>query len=303
MLLLLACWVEEPEPGDSPVEADADTDADADADSDADGDSDADTDVACTGCYVDIAPGGEHGCALTDELEVVCWGHEAYWTGRNEDLVYQDLEGGARSMCGRRQGEQRWDCWGLQPPSGLAGDWEQVAFGRGNPSFCGIDADDGLHCSYDAGSLQVAADADILNMACALTLEGEVVCFGVNDTVTWEGGAGWERVAAGGLAACAWNEGGAIACEDVFQHVADWSPPSTGYVEVSMSFQAACGMKADGSVQCWGPESDALITDYPSDTGFTGLAVASNHACVLTPAGEGLCWGSDINGKLDVPAP
>ena len=63
------------------------------------------------------------------------------------------------------------------------------------------------------------------------------------------------------------------------------------YVQVGAG-NDTCGLKDDGSVECWGGLAN-------QDGPFIQLSVGLWHACGLKPNGSVDCWGSDVTGQAD----
>ena len=69
-----------------------------------------------------------------------------------------------------------------------------------------------------------------------------------------------------------------------------------------------CGVRAGGSVECWGGVRELHEGKVPPrpDVGFPGgefvsVSVGGAHACGLRPSGEAVCWGVDWFGQADAP--
>src|SRR5207253_2602875 len=71
---------------------------------------------------------------------------------------------------------------------------------------------------------------------------------------------------------------------------------SYGYATIdpaaTTSGDATCVIQDDGSLSCWGENSDGEAT--PPAGAFNGLTMTWNHACALAAAdGSVTCWGRD----------
>ena len=79
--------------------------------------------------------------------------------------------------------------------------------------------------------------------------------------------------------------------------------------------EAACVIKLDGTVWCWGSNNDGrlgkldreLVSKDPvairGATDATQIAVGWEHGCALQRAGTVVCWGSNEDGQLGTPSP
>lgn len=122
---------------------------------------------------------------------------------------------------------------------------------------------------------------------CAVAMDGSVRCWGYND-------AG--QLGSGQL-------GGQSAAPVVVMGM-------TGAVQVGTGRSQACARRADGTVRCWGSNSDGQLgdgtttqqltaaTDVVNVTAAVDLALTASHVCVRDAAGAAMCWGSNTYGQL-----
>jgi hypothetical protein len=74
--------------------------------------------------------------------------------------------------------------------------------------------------------------------------------------------------------------------------------PSTRYERVSAGAFHTCGKRANGTVKCWGRNTDGQAT---AESGiFLDVTAASAHSCGLRDVGTVECWGLDTEGQ-DTP--
>lgn len=73
------------------------------------------------------------------------------------------------------------------------------------------------------------------------------------------------------------------------------------YVQVATSFYTSCGLRADGSVHCWGRK---LVQDNRMDWPgpYVQISMKYLHVCGLRPDGRADCWGDNTAGQSDAPA-
>ena len=67
--------------------------------------------------------------------------------------------------------------------------------------------------------------------------------------------------------------------------------PIGEFASVSAGRRHTCGLRADGSVACWGDDSDGRST--PPGGQFTSVSVGGDHTCGLRAEGSVVCWGAD----------
>ena len=67
-----------------------------------------------------------------------------------------------------------------------------------------------------------------------------------------------------------------------------------GFTEISSGANHACGLRANGSIACWG--SNVFGQATPPTTGvFTSMSSGDAHTCALRNDGAVVCWGSINN--------
>ena len=80
----------------------------------------------------------------------------------------------------------------------------------------------------------------------------------------------------------------------------DLTPQGT-FTAVSAGYDHSCGLRTNGTAQCWGPENGFGQTDAPSGT-FTVIATGRLHSCGLRTDGTAQCWGNNEHGETDAPS-
>lgn len=72
------------------------------------------------------------------------------------------------------------------------------------------------------------------------------------------------------------------------------------YVQVATSFYNSCGLRADGSVNCWGRAAGQEgMEDRPGP--YVQISMRYLHICGLRPDGRAECWGDNTAGQSDAP--
>ncbi|MEC9071961.1 MAG: hypothetical protein VX938_06250, partial [Myxococcota bacterium] len=156
--------------------------------------------------------------------------------------------------------------------------------------------------------------------ACGLQTDGGVMCWGENDQGQSDDQDGpFSMVSAGGTHTCALQTNGDIFCwgdngqgqvgDDAEANNFGVDPGFTSvtagpFVDVAAGAYHSCGMKADGSVTCWGYNDDTQL-DVPGTLPeedpvvFTDIAAGDRHNCGIVDDGSILCWGSNSFSKVD----
>lgn len=222
--------------------------------------------------------GQDHACAVTEERSVQCWGwNRMYELGngsQGSSPVPVDVRGLDEPVVGVATGTL-FSC-ALTATGGVRC-WGWNYFGQvGNGSD-----EESIAMPSEVVGLQsgVRAVTAGYRHACALTVTGEVYCWGSNEV-------------------------GALGQSGVYQsnvplHVDGLGP---GVVAVDAGHQYSCAVTAEGDVKCWGnmypiPQE---VTGFPGRA--VGVSIGVGYACALIDGGEVACWG-DIPGYESVDAP
>ncbi len=232
-----------------------------------------------------VAAGFDFTCALTTGGGVKCWGvgHDGQLgdgttqarslpgdvTGLTEGVVA--IAAGYQHACAIT-GSGSVKCWG-------ANDRGQLGDGTTTNRTTPVDA-------FGLGSGVAALSLDRFSTsrhACALTADGGVKCWGVNDQGELGDGTTITRtlpVDVRGL------PGRATAIATGLNH--------------------SCALMADGRVMCWGRgamlgndafENSLTPVEVGGLSGVTGIAAGLQHTCVLMRGGV-KCWGANFHGEL-----
>lgn len=219
--------------------------------------------------------GDDHACAVTDKASVQCWGankqHQLGNGGtesspvpvdvRSLDEPITDVAAGLGFSCALTAAGGL-QCWG-------ANYLGQVGSGSDEPSITSPSEVVGLQ----SGVSSVAAG---YRHACALTVAGEVHCWGSNES----GSLGQVGL---------WQSNVPVRVEGL----------GPGVVAVDAYDQYSCAVTAEGGVKCWGwipDEYEGGMHTVPQGvTGFSGavlgVSVGIGYACATTDRGELACWG------------
>ena len=78
------------------------------------------------------------------------------------------------------------------------------------------------------------------------------------------------------------------------------TPPDNTFTAISAGPAHTCGLRTDGTAQCWGKNANGE-TDAPDGVTFTAVTAGDGHSCALRVDGTAQCWGSNRSGRTDVP--
>lgn len=285
---------------------------------------------------------GDSGCVRTKDGRVQCWGLRvepgSYDTG---DTSFRPLAGQTRvddldlndsTLCVRSDGQPRCFVRGetsqpvLQAPTSagvLDGD---LALG-GFTSCVSTEAE----TSCRDGVKLVGASSVVVSdhHACALRDEGDVWCWGANESgqiagddvprcglpVSASSGPAID-VAVGAHFTCVAERGSGVRCRGAgFGPTWTFVPASEGAARLVAGRAHACLFDDEGRVRCWGAGSlgqlGADTTNSATNAVAVGgidapvvqLAAAGDHTCALTQRGQVWCWGLTMGAQRHYGTP
>ena len=271
-----------------------------------------------------VSAGQQHTCALMTDGTVQCWGDNMFGQLGDGTTTMRPLPGLVPGLEGIVQLDSHNTnhvctltntgqvmCWG-------ANRFGQVGDGsfsnRTNPTHV-------ENLPESIRSVNVGG-----THTCALTSEGDVICWGANNFGQSGKNPGWAPVDVLGLAAnvksididydhaCAIADGG-VKCwgNNGFGQLGDGTRTTrfkptdvvglnNGVKTVDLGYLFTCALTESGEVKCWGQNAgiNSLVpVDAPGMLKhIKGLAVGEAHVCVLTQGNGVKCWGSNRFGQL-----
>ena len=72
-----------------------------------------------------------------------------------------------------------------------------------------------------------------------------------------------------------------------------------GFTQVSAGYLHTCGVRTDGTLACWGSNSDGQAT--PPDGTFSQVSAGGFHTCGVRTDGTLACWGGNSDGQATPP--
>ena len=226
-----------------------------------------------------IATGWYHTCALTTGGGVKCWGAiGSELVPAPIDIIglesgVQAIVAGAAHNCALTTGGGV-KCWGYN-------EYGQLGDGTTHGSSVPVEVS-GL-----ASSVQAIA-AGVVH-TCALTIGGEVKCWGHNSSGQLGDGTTTDRLTPGGVSGLV-----------------------SGVQAISASAHHTCVLTAGGGANCWGQNGYGQLGDgtliqrsVPAEvvglslmSGGQVIAAGERHTCALTTGGGVKCWGYNEYGQL-----
>lgn len=226
---------------------------------------------------VAITGRNQHGCALSVEGDVYCWG-----------------DSGAATVSGQPSDN----------PLRVEGLPAVVSVSAGRDHSCAVGEDGGVYCwgSNTSGELGVEPSSD------GVANPDPIAVAGIDDAVL---------VSAGGSHTCAVLSGGQVACwggnsrgqlgtgglDNQSSHTPIVIDGLGGVFDLDTGTNHSCVITADRAVSCWGgnlgSEADRRLPErIAGAAGVLDVVAGRSHTCALHFTGTVSCWGSGQAGQL-----
>ena len=129
-------------------------------------------------------------------------------------------------------------------------------------------------------------------------LTGTIQCVAFRGTPVAREGQ-FSAVSVGSQHSCGLRTDGTVECwgDDT---VGQTRAPAGQFSAVSAGGQHSCGLRTDGTVECWGANT-IRQTDAPAGQ-FSAVSAGGRHSCGLRTDGTVECWGDNTSGQTDAPA-
>lgn len=297
-----------------------------------------------------IVAGGNHTCAILGQGSVACWGYQSTGPigdgihSSSPVPVSVKAEAGLLSLEGVTG-------LGLGSNHTCAATKDGAALCWGNGSEGQVGSGDAaiapLPVAVPVAAEPVIAVYAGQETSCALASTGVVRCWGKNSNGELGNGVSAsvalpsavktgtsafsaDTISAGSFHTCAtvggtarcWGQGGYGQLGTDTATIGEAMPTAvtagpgqssdlTGVVKLSAGAYHSCALLKDGTVKCWGVNSDGqlgtgdiVIRRAPvSVTGLGGpatdVAVGESHTCAVV-AGAAVCWGKNSNGQIGI---
>jgi hypothetical protein len=224
-----------------------------------------------------------HACGVREDGTLACWGTDAAGETTPPPGTFKSVSTGVTHTCAIRD-DDTVSCWGdpllTAAPSGR---FREVS--SGVTHSCGLRFDDRVVCWGLPHDLQLdvpSAFADAAPRFTQLSAGGDA-----SHEMT---DLGYELTGKTGL--CGIDEQGKIHCSGALID----QPPNGTFVAVSTGAGAACAIRSDGLLECWGALS--LPEGEPAEA-MEHVSVGHALACAVSRAGAIRCWDFEPDADSD----
>ena len=279
--------------------------------------------------YSAVEVGDNYSCGLRTDGIVVCWGlNDANQASPPADTKFTEISAGQRLTCGLRE-DGTIQCWGR---GNLPPDGEFRALTVDDNHGCAIGIDGLAECwvirNYgNTAKAKAPVDVRFVDIAasaihsCGLTDEIPVLrsveCWGGDQATGWFTGGGQvsDRPRGTGFLEVAADSEYSCAIRTPSRKITCWGsdrllffgptgrtiPTDGEFLDVAPGHQHACGIRLDGSITCWGRDTDRVLKDAPASGKYIDISSGDFHSCALRDNGTIECWGRNNDGQTDVP--
>lgn len=272
-----------------------------------------------------IATAQHHSCAISADGSASCWGQNHSGELGNGTMDPQSVASpvvgggspliaiatGVEHSCAITRERAVW-CWGFGAYGQLGDGYKET---RTEPVAA-------MRFNGDAAELALGNAH-----SCALTVYGEVRCWGSNAVgqlgagINIDGrpaplavvdlGPGVKAIAAGAYHSCAITATGGVKCwgQNGAHELGDGTTTNrnrpvsvqgleANVVGISAHGLQTCALTLSDAVKCWGNYEEALVDVAGLEGKIAMIAVGSAHGCALMATGSLKCWGFNDNGQL-----
>jgi hypothetical protein len=175
--------------------------------------------------YVDLAISNIHGCAITEQQRLECWGQwgavkEAPTEGEER---FREVDAQDGNTCALREDGEA-VCWGLSTPELPPGRYRQISVGR--------------------------------KVVCGVTTDGVARCTTISDYAPSEladpPDTGFRAASADRNHGCGIRPDGTVECWSILDAYKQGPPSGLQFAQIDTAETYSCGITRDGRVVCWG---------------------------------------------------
>jgi len=237
----------------------------------------------------------------------------------NSWLQQRRIAAGNMSTCIIRA-DSTASCWGYDYDSPQPEGTFVAISGNGWANrYCGIRENSTVTCwgyvNYGTPGSSFVSISVGYNHVCGIRTDGRIVCWGANhhgqsyppDGTFVDAGVGYGNgestsafasVSAGGWHTCGIRTDGTVNCWGDNSY-GQTSVPGGTFLSISTGFAYTCGIRTDGTVNCWGGNAFGE-TNVPSGK-FVSVSAGGWHTCGIRTDGTVSCWGDNSYSQTSVP--
>ncbi|MDB4602745.1 hypothetical protein OAH71_02415 [Euryarchaeota archaeon] len=265
---------------------------------------------------VAISKGGGFSCALLNDGSVSCWGNNVNGQLGDGTITSRSTPAPTSTLGSDRHAisisssdghacvlldDYSIKCWGYNP-YGALGDGTTTS--RNVPTSVST-----LNSTYNAISISTSQGG---KHSCAILADGTVNCWGRNYHGQLGDGTNTRRLSPV-TTLIDYNNQYVQVFENDFDNDGIYNifEPIRNSNTLSAGYQSSCAIISDGSVNCWGMNTNGQLGDGTTtnrsvatpvlglDNGAVWVEVSEgNHACAILDNGSVYCWGQNSAGQL-----
>lgn len=258
---------------------------------------------APAGRFEQVSIGAFYGCGAREDGTASCWGKWEHEPFPEPAGLFQEISVGYFEAWGLRpNGNVVLVHGGLSdplptPPSGKFIDIE----GR-----CGRRLDQTVDCWE--GPTPPGGTFEQLSGGCGVRTDGSLDCWDVSAEIEETPEGVFEEVAMSSdpflaAGACARKPSGHVVC---WGELGNPVPAETTFRAIAVGLGVPCGIRTDGSLQCWPDVFNSEFDTRPLEGTFVQVATGGDYtrpaSCAVDVVGEIACWGNDQFGQSSPPA-
>ncbi len=112
----------------------------------------------------------------------------------------------------------------------------------------------------------------------------------------------WSQVTVGRDHSCGLKKDGSVACWGDNSDNEQLFPAGNDFVAIDSGYQHTCAQRTDGTISCWGSDTYGASSP-PEDVAFLSFTCGLGACCGITAdeTNNALCWGQNTDGQTEVP--
>jgi len=250
--------------------------------------------AAPAGTFKYVSAGSYHTCAVRMDGKLACWGHNDYGQSGTLHLTarYQQVTGGGFHTCALSEDTYPLvTCWGRNTE------------GQTSPPYAGLALAKVSAASWSTCGIQMMSTIPGSDPV----YEGPLICWGENNgSIAFPGPGYWYTdLSMGFRNGCARMEYSIPEQNNVHcwgaphpgGNYGEASAPTGYFLEIATGEFHNCGVRADGTLHCWGNNASGEATP-PAGNAFARVATGRGFSCAMRQNDSMICWGRNENWNV-----